>query len=108
MISNSKLKIAIAALLPATAGLWCVSSAQAAGFALMEQNSSGLGNAYAGSAAVAEDASTIFYNAAGLTQLKRPSVVVNAAGIYVKSEFNDAGSIPGAFQTPGSNGGNAG
>jgi long-chain fatty acid transport protein len=108
MKSNSILKIAIAALLPATAELWCAQSAQAAGFALMEQNSSGLGNAYAGSAAVAEDASTIFFNSAGLTQLKRPSVVVNAAGIYIKSEFNDAGSSAAAFQAPGSNGGNAG
>ena len=36
------------------------SSVQAAGFALVEQNASGMGNAYAGSAAVAEDASTIF------------------------------------------------
>jgi len=34
--------------------------AQAAGFALIEQNASGIGNAYAGAAAIAEDASTIF------------------------------------------------
>lgn len=30
------------------------------GFALVEQNASGLGNAYAGNAAIAEDASMIF------------------------------------------------
>lgn len=46
------------------------SSASASGFQLLEQNASGLGNAYAGSAAVADNASTIFYNPAGMTQLK--------------------------------------
>jgi len=108
MNSNSLLRTAIAALLPTSAVLWCASSAHAAGFALMEQNSSGLGNAYAGSAAVAEDASTIFFNSAGLTQLKKPSVVVNAASIYVKSEFNNAATIAASGQNLGGDGGNAG
>jgi long-chain fatty acid transport protein len=49
--------------LPALIGsLWLANAAQGAGFALIEQNASGLGNAYAGQAAVAEDASTIFFN----------------------------------------------
>ena len=42
-------------------------SAQAAGFALIEQSASGMGNAYAGGGAIAEDASTIFFNPAGMT-----------------------------------------
>jgi len=40
--------------------------ASAAAFQLWEQNASGLGNAYAGSAAVADNASTIFFNPAGM------------------------------------------
>ncbi len=44
-----------------------MTGAQAAGFALIEQNASGLGNAYAGQAAAAQDASTIFFNPAGMT-----------------------------------------
>lgn len=44
-------------------------SVHAAGFQLLEQNASGLGNAYAGSAAIADNASTIFYNPAGMTNL---------------------------------------
>ncbi len=44
-------------------------AASAAAFQLMEQNASGLGTAYAGSAAVADNASTIFFNPAGMTQL---------------------------------------
>jgi len=40
-------------------GLWAGAS-HGAGFQLLEQNASGLGNAYAGSAAVAENASTVY------------------------------------------------
>jgi len=47
--------------------LGAASSVQAAGFALIEQSGSGMGNAYAGAAAIAEDASTIFFNPAGMT-----------------------------------------
>ncbi len=54
--------LAIAAALGGASGL-----ASAAGFALIEQSGSGMGNAYAGAAATAEDASTIFFNPAGMT-----------------------------------------
>lgn len=43
-----------------------------------------------------------------MTQLTRPSVVVNAAAIYVKSEFRDGGSTPAFGKTLGGTGGNAG
>lgn len=56
-------------LIPALMMCGFAGVAGASGFALIEQNASGLGNAYAGSAAVAQDASTIFFNPAGLTQL---------------------------------------
>jgi long-chain fatty acid transport protein len=82
--------------------------ASAAGFNLMEQNASGLGNAYAGAAAVAEDASTIYFNSAGLTQLSRPSLVLSVNGINIKSHFRDSGSAAALGQTLGSSGGNAG
>jgi long-chain fatty acid transport protein len=76
-----------AALAPGLAG--------AAGFALLEQNASGLGNAYAGSGAVAADASTIFFNPAGLTLLPGMQAVVSGTGIYVDSTFSGTAS-----QTP--------
>lgn len=82
--------------------------AVAAGFSLLEQNVSGLGNAYAGSAAVAEDASTLYFNAAGMTQLTRPSLVVSLAGINIDSKFHDSGSAPALGQSLGGSGGNAG
>src|SRR5262249_56342450 len=43
--------------------------AAAAGFALFEQSARGLGSAFAGEAAAAEDASTIYYNPPPLTLL---------------------------------------
>ena len=43
----------------------CCHGATAGGFALIEQNASGLGNAYAGQAAAAENASTVFFNQIG-------------------------------------------
>src|SRR3989304_6541120 len=51
-------------------------TAAASGFALIEQSGSGLGNAYAGGAAGAEDASTIFFNPAGMSRLNGKQVVV--------------------------------
>ncbi len=83
--------------------------AQASGFQLMEQNASGLGNAYAGSAAVAEDASTIFFNPAGMTRLPGMQAVVAAHAIRPSAEFSNSGSTLAPLQTTlGGNGGDAG
>ena len=60
----------------------------AAGFALIEQNASGLGNAYAGAAATAEDASTIYFNPAGMTLLPDRQVVLAGHLIKPKAEFS--------------------
>jgi long-chain fatty acid transport protein len=69
-------KSAVAA---AIAGLSAPASASF--FALAEQNGSGMGTAFAGGAAIAEDASTVWYNPAGMTRLDRPQLVV--AGSYI-------------------------
>ena len=60
----------LARMMPILAVAAATGEASAAGFQLLEQNASGIGNAYAGSAAVAENASTIYFNPAGMTQLK--------------------------------------
>jgi long-chain fatty acid transport protein len=72
--------------------LVAVGSAQAAGFALIEQNASGMGNAYAGAAAIAEDASTIFFNPAGMTYIEGTQVVGALHLIKPNAEFNDKGT----------------
>jgi long-chain fatty acid transport protein len=86
--------------------------ANAAGFALIEQNASGMGNAFAGAAAVAEDASTIFFNPAGMSYLPDSQLVVAAHAIRPSAEFNNNGShrspLTGGLATPGGDGGDAG
>ncbi|MBU0622365.1 MAG: outer membrane protein transport protein [Gammaproteobacteria bacterium] len=82
-------------------------NASASAFALIEQ-SSGLGNSFAGGAAAAEDATTIFFNPAGMTKLKGDQVTVAASFIDFSAKFSDTGSTGAALQTAGGNGGDAG
>jgi long-chain fatty acid transport protein len=88
----------------------CAHLAHAAGFALVEQNASGLGNAYAGAAAVAGDASTIFFNPAGMTLLPDRQLVLAGHLIKPKAEFAGEGRFVDPAQTPvsGGQGGDAG
>ncbi len=71
------------------------SLAHAAGFALIEQNASGLGNAYAGQAAAATDASTIFFNPAGMTMLPDRQLVLAGNLIKPQAEFSGTSLIGG-------------
>ena len=43
--------------------------AQGGGFALIENSASGMGNAFAGGSAIADDASTLAFNPAGMSRL---------------------------------------
>lgn len=76
-------------------------TASAGGFQLFEQSASGLGNAYAGSAANAENASTIFYNPAGMTQLQ--GVQVSAGVDFVRPSYrfqNNGSTVPSTQGVP--------
>ncbi len=86
--------------LPALLSIVFSGGASAAAFQLMEQNASGLGTAYAGSAAVADNASTIFFNPAGMTQLGGFQLSTGVTGIGPRYEYRD--------QTGVQSGGNAG
>jgi len=67
--------------------------ALAAGFQLSEQSVSGLGAAFAGQAALADDASVVFFNPAGLTRLGvRRQAVVAGHIVQPKGRFHDGGS----------------
>src|ERR1700749_974843 len=44
-------------------------TASAGGYYIQEQSAAGVGRAHAGNVAAADDASTIYYNPAGMTQL---------------------------------------
>jgi long-chain fatty acid transport protein len=99
---QSLLGMAVAGALLSMSG-----NAAASAFALIEQ-SSGLGNAFAGGAAAAEDATTIFFNPAGMSRLKGKQVTVAGSLIQPSAKFSDTGSTGAAFQTAGGNGGDAG
>lgn len=86
----------------ASALLVMAGSAAASGFALIEQSGSGLGNAYAGGAAGGEDASTIFYNPAGMSRLTGKQIAVAGNMIKPSAKFTGTGGIGG------DNGGDAG
>jgi len=81
-------------------------AAQAAGFALIEQSASGMGNAFAGGGAVAEDASTIFFNPAGMTYISGTQIVGAIHLIKPNAEFS--GTISPLGKPVGSDGGDAG
>lgn len=103
--TNKIIYLSVSAALTAMTG-----QASASGFQLMEQNASGLGNAYAGQAAAAENASTIFFNAAGMTRLPGRQVSGAINLIRPSSEFTNSGAstAPAGLPSPGGNGGDAG
>lgn len=101
---QAKLNVLIGAAMLGISGF-----ATAAGFALIEQSASGMGNAYAGGAASADDASTIFFNPAGMSRLNGKQIMVAGHLIKPSAKFSDTGSTPAAFQTSNNgNGGDAG
>ena len=79
----------------------------ASGFQLMEQNASGIGNAFAGSAAVGENASTIYYNPAAMTRLQAHEISAGLVALKPSLRFKDQGSSVGLLDGAG-NGGDAG
>ncbi len=78
--------VAAAALLAGT------QTAHAAGFQLKEQSAEGQGNSYAGSTAKAYDASTIFFNPAGMARIKGNKFQFNGAVISPTASFQHESS----------------
>lgn len=85
----------------AAIGLGLGATAHAAGFALLEQNASGAGVAYAGKAAIGEDASAAWFNPASISRLKERQVVLGGHYIDLNSEFNNEGTTPGTGRDVG-------
>jgi long-chain fatty acid transport protein len=84
-------------------------NAGASAFALYEQGISGLGNSYAGAAAVSEDATTVWWNPAGMAWLPAGKHITGAAALIAPStRFSDRGSVAAAGRPPGDDGGDAG
>ena len=81
-------KLSTLALAVASASL-ITSTALASGFKLNEQSASGVGTAYAGRAAVVEDATTVYYNPAGMSKLTRPEISLGGTYINIDAKFSN-------------------
>ncbi len=78
--------------------------AQAGGIQLYEQGQPSIGTASVGQAALADDASTSYFNPAGMVRMKRSEVLLGSQLMLLSSEFH-----PDEYNTRrGSNGGQAG
>ncbi len=76
--------------------LVCSSSAvMASSFLILEQSPAHLGHAFAGTASNINDATTVFFNPAGMSQLKHRQVSVAGNVIFTEAEFNNDGSNTG-------------
>jgi len=97
-MKNKSLVIRSAILVATAAGF--SSQLQAAGFALIENSASGQGNAFAGAAAIANDASTVWFNPAGMMMLENDQLAVAFHSILPKSSFSDNNTVTGQGPAP--------
>ena len=96
-MQNNPQKILSLVLAASVAGL--STPVYSSGFALIENSASGQGNAFAGAAAYAEDASTVWFNPAGMMKLDAAQIVVAGHLISPQSSFSNVNSRD-AFGTP--------
>lgn len=107
-----KHRVLVAAISAASVSL-AAPSVFASGYKLNEQGASGAGNAYAGRAALVEDATVVFYNPAGMVKLEQAEITVGGSYIDAKGSFELESYTNGAGKTyssldgsPYSDGGN--
>ena len=93
--------VGLALLAPSAAEL-------ASGFQLNENSTSGLGTAFASGAAAAEDATTLWSNAAGISRLRSTQAAGALHLVKPSIKFGDQGSAAALGQPLGGNGGDAG
>jgi long-chain fatty acid transport protein len=75
----------------------------ASGYKLNEQSAAGMGTAHAGRAAMAEDASVVFYNPAAMTELDRAQITGGFTYIKGNGEFTGEAVNPGKGKITGAN-----
>lgn len=98
---NSQSKLGVLAL--TSLALGGAGSLFGSGFALHEHSVSGLGNGFAGGSAIADDASTIFFNPAGMTRFDRPLLTASVHAIMPEASYEDRGSTTGGAPIMGPN-----
>lgn len=101
---RSRIRTAVAAL------VFMLGAAPAfgAGFQLNETSASGLGTSFAGGAAAAEDAATLWSNVAGMSRIRTTQVVGAIHLVTPSLKFGNDASAAAASQPLGGEGGDAG
>ena len=69
-----------------------INQPHAAGFALIENSASGMGTAFAGGSAIADDASTVYFNPAGIVRLSGEQAIAAAHFVAPQAKFKNQGS----------------
>lgn len=64
----------------------------ASSFQILEQSPAHLGKAFSGTASDISDASSVFFNPAGITELDASTVTLGGNAIFTKATFNDTNS----------------
>lgn len=104
-----KLRVRAAAAVLAACVAAPHSDALAAGYAVGQESVTGMGVAYAGGAAAANDVSTVFYNPAGLTRIGGSQVIWGGASIFPSIQFREQNStLFDGTTISGGEGGNGG
>ncbi|RMD84231.1 MAG: hypothetical protein D6808_07305, partial [Candidatus Dadabacteria bacterium] len=67
-------------------------SAHCGGFAILEQSSRGLGQAFAGASVGLGDGSSVFYNPAAMVEIERAKTSAGITPIFPSAEFTNKGS----------------
>ena len=93
-MSRTVRQVALASCLGAIALAMAPHAAFASAFGLREESAEGLGNAFAGGAAIADSAATAYYNPAGMSLLKDNEIDATATWISPDVRFSGSNSNP--------------
>ena len=94
-MSRTKFSIIRTGLMAAATLIVGASAANAAGFYIQEQSVRGLGSAFSGSTTTLNDASTVYFNPAGMTQLPGLQAQAGVHVIIPDSKIKDTGTTAG-------------
>jgi len=84
--------LAVAALSVSVLSAFYIPGANAAGFYIQEQSVKGLGSAFSGSTTSIDDASTVYFNPAGMTKLSGPQMNAGVHLLIPSADLTNTGS----------------
>ncbi|MAM33853.1 MAG: outer membrane transport family protein [Micavibrio sp.] len=106
MFKKALTTTALCAIVAAGTLAFSADEADAAGFYIKEQSVSALGAAFSGSTTSIDDASTIYFNPAGMTRLDGPQANLGVNLLIPNGELDDTGSTLLGAPVGGGDGGN--